>query len=99
MDRYGLMSLGDFFREKVRLPLWPLIPLLLVGLSVPLPTCDRMAGISGIYATLGFMAVAIRYWWAWIHGAPLFDWLVLIVLSLTMGILTRFFVSAVAAFV
>lgn len=58
-----------------------------------------MAGISGLYATLGFIAVAIRYWWAWIHGALLFDWLVLIVLTLTMGILHRLFVSAVAAFV
>jgi hypothetical protein len=93
------MNLGGFFRDKVRLPIWPLIPFLLVGLCVPLPSSDRMAGISGIYATLGFMAVAIRYWWAWIHGAPLFDWLVLIVLCLTMGILSRLFVSAVAAFV
>lgn len=45
------------------------------------------------------MAVAIRYWWAWVYGAPLFDWLVLMVLSLTMGILTHLFVTAVAAFV
>jgi hypothetical protein len=94
---FGSMNMGGFFGKKIRLPIWPLIPLLMVGLCVPLPTCDPMAGISGIYTSLGFMAVAIRYWWAWIHGAPLFDWLVLIVLTLTMGIWTRLFVSAVAA--
>lgn len=93
------MRLGDVFREKVRLPIWLLIPLLLVGLLVPIPTCNRMAGIEGIYATLGFMAVAIRYWWAWVKGAPLFDWAVLMVLCLTMSILIHLFVSVVADFV
>jgi hypothetical protein len=70
---FGTMNMGGFFGKKIRLPIWPLIPLLMVGLCVPLPPVTRWPVFSGIYATLGFMAVAIRYWWAWIHGAPLFD--------------------------
>ena len=91
--------LSRFFREKVRLPIWPLIPLVVVGIVVTPYPHTVWGKITGIYATLGLMAVAIRYWWAWIHGAPWFDWLVLIALCLTIGALANLFVSSVAGWV
>jgi len=88
------MKWGDIFREKVRLPIWPLIPLVAVGIVVTPHSHVYWGDIAGKYAAFGLMVLAIRYWWAWIHGAPWFDWLVLIALCLSMGALANLFVFA-----
>lgn len=90
------MKWSNFFHKKVRLPIWPLIPLVIVGIVVTPLACVYWSGIAGKYTSMGLLAVGIRYWWAWVHGAPWFDWLVLIVLCLTMGALANAFVSTVA---
>ena len=92
------MRCRNFFHKKVRLPLWPLIPLVIVGIVVAPHRSTYGSEIAGVYAALGLLVVGIRYWWAWIHGAPWFDWLILIALSLTMGLLANVFVSTVIRF-
>lgn len=89
------MKLGDFFTDKVRLPIWPLIPLVILGIAFTPHSHVYWGDIAQKYAVAGLMVVSIRYWWAWIHGAPWFDWLILMALCVSMGALANVFVSTV----
>lgn len=88
-----------FFCDRVGLPIWPLIPLLMVGLLFAPHSHTVWGPIAGIYQVIGLMAVAVRYWWAWVYGAPRFDWIVLMLLCMTMPAIAYGFVSTIARYV
>ena len=93
------MKGSTFFHKRVRLPIWPIIPLLFIGYAITPRYHSQIDVIMGNYAAAGLVIVAVRYWWAWVHGAPWFDWIVLMVLCVTIGILSKEFVWLVARFV
>lgn len=89
------MNFRAVFVGKVCLPLWPLFPLLLLGVIDKVRVHSYLEEVSGIVTVIGLSFVAIRYWWAWIHGAPWFDWIVLFTLLVSMEFIATAFVGHV----
>lgn len=48
---------------------------------------------------VGWLLVALRYIWVWRFGAPVFDWVVWMLMALTMPFLALFLVSEVSRYV